>query len=97
MEGLTSMVTLQKQIENFDQYPEGVGDKLLWLIPNGNLPAELKQISMKFLTIGTDIVKSMGGYNMHPKCVDQVSVMLQHLIDAKDAAVRAALIADAVR
>jgi hypothetical protein len=63
-------------------------EKMRWLFPNPNLPAGTPQVvSAKFYGLGVELALDL---NDGP----QLTIALQRLIDAKDAAVRQA-IADA--
>lgn len=56
-----------------------------WLTPNPNLPTGLPaDVSQRFYGYGCDLVESL-----HDG--PQLTIALQHLIDAKDAAVRQAI------
>lgn len=59
-----------------------------WLVPNPNLPQHLRAISEDFLDLAQALLRRVE--------VDgpQLTLALQHLIDAKDCAVRARIAAD---
>jgi hypothetical protein len=70
-----------------DRHPS-VQEKMRWLIPNPNLPEHLRVIAEGFWEAGERLLAQVA--------VDgpQLSLALQHLIDAKDCAVRARIAAD---
>lgn len=59
-----------------------VQEKLRWLEPNPNLPEHLRTIAVLFLDLADNLLDEIDD---NP----QLSLALQHLIDAKDCAVRA--------
>jgi len=61
-----------------------VEEKLRWLEPNPNLPPHLHAIAGQFQTLAVQLLVQIED---HP----QLTLALQHLIDAKDCAVRARL------
>lgn len=59
-----------------------------WLDPNPNLPIHLLEISQVFHNVGVDMLEAI------PEDDPQLTVALHHLVEAKDAAVRARLAMD---
>jgi hypothetical protein len=67
-----------------DRHP-GTREKLRWLTPNPNLPEGVPQlVAMQFENLAWELA---GNLNDGP----QLTIALQRLIDAKDAAVRQAI------
>ena len=64
-----------------------VQEKMRWLDPNPNLPDHLKAVSVRFYDLACELLDEIED---HP----QLALSLQHLIDAKDCAVRARLAND---
>lgn len=65
-----------------------VQEKMRWLVPNPNLPEHLRSIAEDFLDLAQGLLRQV--------TVDtpQLALALQHLVDAKDCAVRARIAAD---
>lgn len=64
-----------------------IQEKMRWLKPNPNLPDHLKAISVRFYDLACELLDEI-------EDGPQLSLALQHLIDAKDCAVRARLAND---
>jgi hypothetical protein len=67
----------QRQVRHFS-----VEEKLRWLEPNPNLPPHLHVIAGQFQGLALDLLEQI-------EDSPQLTLALQHLIDAKDCAVRA--------
>lgn len=61
-----------------------VAEKMVWLIPNPNLPAPCLDIAVRCKILADEILFNVED---HP----QLALGLQHLIDAKDSFIRAKL------
>ncbi len=71
-------------IDFSDRHPS-TQEKLRWLVPNPNLPAGIPaRVSRLFNAIGLSLLNDL-------KDGPQLTIALQRLIDAKDAAVRQAI------
>jgi hypothetical protein len=68
------------------RHPDTI-EKLRWLIPNPHLPDGALKVSALFHALGAELIREL---NDGP----QLTIALQRLIDAKDAAVRQAIADD---
>ena len=65
-----------------------IREKLRWLDPNPNLPEHLRRVSTRFYDLALELLDDITEDD------PQLTLALQHLIDAKDCAVRARLAQD---
>jgi hypothetical protein len=72
-----NVTTPQRQVRHFS-----VEEKLRWLEPSPNLPPHLHVVAGQFQALASDLLEQI-------EDSPQLTLALQHLIDAKDCAVRA--------